>query len=271
MGLVAAFLGSVAIVLGLESSTIPLFYEVCEKAKDATPENCTSYNFVSYFFLKTAEILDTASVVITALSTIAIATFTYFLMQATVGLRDSTDKLFKAGESQIALVGGQLDVAEKAHQVARHQYFATHRPRLGIRRISVEPSGNGKAYRTQWLVSNTGSSNGKIIESNVTLKFCTSPLPAIPQYDAETNTMGEISLEPGTSHECEKILEHDVVTEIVKRLSQKDHNPQKLHFFGRIIYADVMGVKRDTGFCFRYDEMTERFEPVYDSNYIYNE
>jgi len=103
------------------------------------------------------------------------------------------------------------------------------------------------------------------------LKYATEPLRAMTDFVLETPMHEEIFIEPGTAHQDDKYLERDIAAEVIRRLSQRDRNPQSLYFIGYIIYEDVLGGKRRMGFCRRYDETTERFITVNDPNYEYEE
>jgi hypothetical protein len=83
---------------------IPAHGEICKEAEKAQQESCTTYSLVPFLVIKLGKILDALGVAITALATIAIAWFT-------LSLRRSTDKLWEAGERQIALARESADIA----------------------------------------------------------------------------------------------------------------------------------------------------------------
>jgi acetolactate synthase regulatory subunit len=85
-----------ALILGV-ISLIPAHYEICKEGAKIGEEACTSYNLVPFLIIQISKVLDALSVAITALATIAIAWFT-------LSLRRSTDKLWDAGERQLALL-----------------------------------------------------------------------------------------------------------------------------------------------------------------------
>ncbi len=84
------------LILGV-ISLIPAHYEVCKEGAKASEESCPFYRLVPFLVIEVGKILDALSVAITALATIAIAWFT-------LSLRRSTDKLWDAGERQLALL-----------------------------------------------------------------------------------------------------------------------------------------------------------------------
>lgn len=83
-----------AVYLFLFIGIIPAHYKICEINQYTENENCTAYQLLPFLFIKVQKILDAVGVAITALATIAIATFTYYL-------KKSTDRLWDAGERQL--------------------------------------------------------------------------------------------------------------------------------------------------------------------------
>jgi hypothetical protein len=88
-------IGAILIVLFL--SIIPSHYPICEVTEKSQEKDCPSYQFVPFIAIKVQQILDRMGGVLTALATIAIACFT-------LSLRQSTDKLWDAGERQLKLL-----------------------------------------------------------------------------------------------------------------------------------------------------------------------
>ncbi|MBI3699867.1 MAG: hypothetical protein HY242_05400 [Afipia sp.] len=125
-------------ILALETSFLPLFYEVCEPIKDATKENCPSYDFVSYFLLKVVRFLDSINTVITAISTMAIAYFTYTLWRATTG---------------------GLDATRESLALSRAQFQETFRARITLTNVEVNRGGvYGGKIQIRYRLENTGVS-----------------------------------------------------------------------------------------------------------------
>jgi hypothetical protein len=85
-----------ALILGV-ISLIPAHGEICKESAKTGEEACTPYSLVPFLIIQIGKVLDALSVAITALATIAIAWFT-------LSLRRSTDKLWDAGERQLALL-----------------------------------------------------------------------------------------------------------------------------------------------------------------------
>jgi hypothetical protein len=117
------------------SSGFPTEYQVCEITNNA--EHCGSYNILFGLAWKGVLILDRYGALITALATIAIASFTYTLWRA-------TDRLWKAGEKQIELIGDSskaalisAKVSERAFKLSHSANFAFRPMRIAITEVKV--------------------------------------------------------------------------------------------------------------------------------------
>jgi hypothetical protein len=86
---------------------IPFNGEICEKADNAGHKECASHGLPIYVSFKVQAFLDFIGVAITALATIAIAWFT-------LTLRQSTDRLWKAGDDQLKEIKRSADTSERA-------------------------------------------------------------------------------------------------------------------------------------------------------------
>ena len=122
----------IPLLIALFSWQSQAYAEYCEEI-----DKCAKYNLFIYGWLVVTHFTHVFESFFVILLTLAIALFTWQLRVATVGLNESTKKLWKAGETQIALFGRQTDLAEKQHGLQREEYFASHRPRLSIRRVSI--------------------------------------------------------------------------------------------------------------------------------------
>lgn len=99
---------------------IPAHYEICEVAEKTQEKDCTSYQLVPFLALKVPQILDRMGGVLTALATLAIAWFT-------LSLRQSTDKLWDAGERQLKLTtdNSTAQSSDMQHSIAEAVRAAT--------------------------------------------------------------------------------------------------------------------------------------------------
>lgn len=77
-------------------SLVPDYHEYCKIDPDTHQKNCARYHVTLFLAIHVGEALNYWGAAVTALATIAIAVFTF-------SLRQSTDKLWEAGERQIAI------------------------------------------------------------------------------------------------------------------------------------------------------------------------
>src|ERR1700677_225046 len=94
------------LLIFLLSSDFAAHYEICETTKEGAKE-CARYGVVSFAFRELGIFLDSYNGLITAIATAFIAWFTF-------SLRRSTDRLWDAGERQIALARESADIARQA-------------------------------------------------------------------------------------------------------------------------------------------------------------
>lgn len=219
--------------------------------------------------------------------TTPLAIFTAFLWWVTLQLSRAAkksserqskemEKSLDLTEKQMALTGRQTDLAEKQHGLQRWQYLTTHRPKLIIRRISLDegtPIGIpiGMLWKIQFIIANVGGSHATIIESNATFLKFDDGLPAIPPFSKEVNTVKIPDREAGQSDPPE-FLHLDTAT--INTLCQyQGHGNSKgaFHFFGYIQYQDDLEIVRRMAFCRRYDVITKRFSKVDDPEYEYSD
>ena len=82
---------------------------------------CAEYNLLEYGWLAVTHLIHVYESFFVVLLTLAIALFTYQLWKATKGLKDSTDRLWEAGELQ-------RRVSQEANDQAREAFSAQLRP-----------------------------------------------------------------------------------------------------------------------------------------------
>jgi hypothetical protein len=131
----------VALLIGF-FALIPFNGEICEKPDNAGHKECAAHNLPIYLAFKIQVILDALGVAITALATIAIAWFT-------LTLRRSTDKLWDAGERQLALLAKSsaaqsydmqesIGAANTANELNRRNAAADQRPWVTISDMKLD-------------------------------------------------------------------------------------------------------------------------------------
>ncbi|BAM91093.1 hypothetical protein S58_51140 [Bradyrhizobium oligotrophicum S58] len=127
VGFVLGF--AVMLLIFLFSSDFTAHYEICEPANTGA-KDCASYNMLSYAFHKIGTTLDALNGAITAIATAFIAWFT-------LSLRQSTDKLWEAGERQIAIANVSAETAQRAAVTAERALTVVERAFIMISDISI--------------------------------------------------------------------------------------------------------------------------------------
>jgi hypothetical protein len=207
--------------------------------------------------------------VLGAVATIAIALFT-------LALRESTDRLWEAGERQIGALRKATLVsihsakaARKQAEVARDEFNATHRPQLDIGLVVMGTPTPGEPIHLRWTVTNLGTQKARIAESNATLIFSVEPLPAIPCYSDDRSFMNGngIWIAPGYARSFNKKFTKDPADWTLFELSKRDKLVQSIFFIGYLLYEGPDNLRRSVAFCRRYNVASERFDAVRDPNY----
>lgn len=154
-------------------------------------------------------------------------------------------------------------------KLARDEFNATHRPKLDIRLIRFRtPFKVGQRVEIEWCIANIGDAVGTIFESNVSVMLAKEPLPAVPPYSVQKDSMGNITLAPGIVATTGKWFDLSVVEWTTYRLSGRDKDDgQSFFMFGYALYSAPDETKRSIAFCRRYDPASERFVVVDDPNY----
>jgi hypothetical protein len=94
---------------------IPAYQQVCEQGKEANQKDCPSYHVALVALRHVAEFFDVHNWLIGALFAGLVTLFTWRLWQATAGLKDSTDKLWRAGDRQMELI--EASAAEQSRDM----------------------------------------------------------------------------------------------------------------------------------------------------------
>jgi hypothetical protein len=190
--------------------------------------------------------------------------FTYLLWRSTHNLWTETKV---AGET-----------AKASIQLARDEFISTHRPRLIVRRVSIEIAkgkGNPDILYIQFVVANTGDTKATIIKmsARIWLPEISEGLPAIPPY--EGIIYPNIALASGESHVMCHFDTDGLLSEFQHRtklvdFGDADDRPP-FHFIGYIKYEDELKRTRRTAFCRLYGFATKRFDPIPHPDYEYQD
>jgi hypothetical protein len=266
-------------------------YEVCETTKEGAKE-CANYNVISFAFRKVGSSLDILGALITAIATVFIARFTFTLKQ-------STDRLWEAGEKQIGIssqmsdiasqqvqmTGLQVDIQEKQHEVGRLQFLVTHRPHLRIRHVTIETGartkdstfffGHDATIEGYLVVVNSGGSAAEIIETRYRIFATKTGLPTEPPYDDDFRSdlliVGQ-TLRVGES--CINRISDTLIMPFDERLGRPTHQFENegwsLYVMGQIRYKDQGRAERFMAFC-RERKSDGRFRAIEDPDYEYED
>jgi hypothetical protein len=146
------FVIGTALVLGF-LSLIPASYKICEINQYTEHEHCTSHQVLPFLFIQLGKFLDSIGVAVTALATIAIALFTFYLKR-------STDRLWEAGERQLEIGEIAAKAARRSSKTAERAFTKLERPYVfifGAERFWVDPlSPRGLVPYVSYDVANYG-------------------------------------------------------------------------------------------------------------------
>lgn len=203
--------------------------------------------------------LEMHSPAITAVSTAAIAFFTVVL---------------------VCVSRVQAKLTRRAIALAREEFLATHRPRVAVRRISVDIDRAANKLGVQYTISNIGDSTATIIaiSERLWLPDSSTNLPPLPPYDPPR--IESIKLESGESELLrydepagELLHIYDVQSGFAKAMIEdgKTVNGPELLFLGFVRYEDAIHRSRETAFLRRQDFTTKRFSPIEERDYEYQD
>jgi len=224
--------GAALIVLFL--SIIPSHYEICEVAEKTKEKDCASYQVAQFLLIKIPQFLDVHNWLITALFAGLVTLFTWRLWQATNELRVSTDKLWDAGERQLAH-------GTKTAERQLRAYIFAHPAMLTVKLRHA--TGSIGKFTVRYETKNWGQTPAYRIRNAAFIRKLPSPLPddfAIvpPIWKDQRN----VSLGPGQSmfSDCSE--------------SYSLTKGEGYYIIGLIEYFDTFGhEKRTTKFCYTVD------------------
>lgn len=209
----------------------------------------------------------TIAIVLTAIATVAIAMFTFFLCRYNKKLWEATEKLWKTTAESIEL--------------AKQEFVTSHHPKLRLHSVSldygsIQVGGIGRAWKIQCFIDNIGGSAATIKESNLTFKKLEDPLPGLLPFSEESHALIEKPIAHGEytigllylslQDDAIKILrQYETALNAGSQMTKTD-----LYLFGYIDYLDNIGASRRTAFCRQYNIKTKRFTRVKDEDHEYS-
>jgi hypothetical protein len=198
-----------------------------------------------------------------------LADYTELLFFATLFLGTVTAGLVVVAYFQMRDSRKSITAAEAAAKAADRHIALAFRPRLVVRRISLDKWNINEFGEIQFVVANIGVSPGDIIESNATIFVLRQgTLPAIPEYSEDINSMGMSTIEPGPGQPVKAFTVMPLTHLDYDRVFDADRG--RLYLIGYIAYDGESG-RQHMAFGREYDNATKRFQVVDDPNYEYGE
>jgi hypothetical protein len=274
VGFVLGF--ALMLLIFLFSSDFSAHYEICEPANTGA-KDCASYNVLSYALHKIGAALDALNGAITAIATAFIAWFT-------LSLRQSTDKLWDAGERQLGLLTessasqsrdmhASIEAANEANELNRQGFESVHRPKIRIKHvIMLNEFWMDETLSYKIVFVNSGISPANLIECGIRSIICRrEQLPETPEFETKTS-LNLRNLPSGISMEIASLSDGHILTD---RDNVEVRNGAKgLYVAGYILYSDVSGI-RTTAFLRRLQisesQQPMRLLPTEDSDYNYED
>jgi hypothetical protein len=169
----------------------------------------------------------------------------------------------------LAAIKRELVLTQRPRITVRNFYFSKMK---GTGAIYSVPSGIevGSVCSGQFYIANSGGSRACIqeIDCRVWVDEEDGPLPAKRPYEGEMGMQEKKVLLSGQSIPYLFSRANPLQFNTPTRLGFKSAN---LYVLGWIGYTDDLGIYRRMGFCRRYDTSKDRFLPVDDADYEYED
>lgn len=194
-----------------------------------------------------AEHATVISAIITAIATACVAWFTIKLTAATAGLRDVADQQQRDTKEALKLTRDSLTLT-------RDEFNATHRPEIiahsfELVREQIEDGGHvtGYAIGARFAVVNKGTSDAVISDIGGRIVFDEHFRPGVP--------LPTVGIQ-GRTLAAGEVLRNIVIPGDPDQSATADFNAAypapgnpRLLCVGLIVYEDIEGRRRETGFC----------------------
>jgi hypothetical protein len=207
--------GSVGVLAGLLAVAFELDFpgEICEYNQATKHEDCTTYSFLPFLFIKVAKTLNDYGVAITALATVAIGVFT-------LTLKLSTDRLWEAGEKSRVL----------SEETAKRQLRAY----IFIHQGEIKLINNDTAIMANILLKNCGATPGYDFKSwtNVRIGAPDEPIFGERKSYAQISIIGPLSDISAPSQ---------FIPITPDERSSINNGAKKIFVWGEAVYRDAFG------------------------------
>jgi hypothetical protein len=226
----------------------PIEIDVCKEAADGTRQQCDRSNFLNVVFFYFGTSLFT-SAFWTAIATVAIAAFTYTL-------KKSTDRLWLAGERQVAIAKQAADAATLNAQVL----FSSERPVIILQEPAAQllPRGAGALWpdmegvphpRATTGFKNVGKTLAIVKEYRAEFFFGSrEAIPPIPAFTYSKRRRVEMFIASENEREIPTVEFDRNLTEA--EFAAFKENSTVFVLFGYVKYADFFGNLHTKGFGF---------------------
>jgi hypothetical protein len=211
---------------------------------------------------------------ITASSTAIIAVFTAILGVFTVRLARSTTVA--------------ADAASKATKTAQAEFVASHRPKLRIRNIVVNPPRTvdgrelalfapGHVVSGQFFIANVGGSRADILDGHCTVFWSREGLPMRRPYEGGEDNLQAVGRTLLSGQSTTALFRSDgpIDADVAQTVGRNIVQGFRLYVMGWVTYADRNNDVWRTGFCREFMPTggfsLSRFFPVNDPDYEHEE
>jgi hypothetical protein len=174
--------------------------------------------------------------------------------------------------------------AVAAAWAAERSIRANRRPKLMVREFLHFPLTVGPKLRISFVVSNAGNAPGTIVESHVECTYGSHNEWHPPKKESkDSNPIGEKTIAAGAQITVETNLELGSHTLMAAAITQETAEredrfgpslqtspiPKTIHVNGFVVYRDIQGIRRRTGFWRSLNPRSLRFDRHDDPDYEY--
>jgi hypothetical protein len=242
--LIVAVVGGFVLIVGLESSLIPTYGEICSKNAETGQKDCAAYDIALVALWHLGEFLNYYGVAITAAATVAIGWFTATLWRATTE---------------------QGRVTNAALQLARDEFNATHRPEIVVHAVEFAPIAYDADSQDCRIGANIFYFNkGRAPATIVAIKAGITRRRGLP-----ASVMTVDNLAPQLFEVIHLVSGGKGSFQLVCPYALSDPQGSDVLCLGRVSYLDAAGQSRETGFCCRFDPGSESWVPVHNPAFEY--
>jgi len=252
------------LVIFILSSDVAAHYEICETTKEGA-KNCARYNVVSFALREVGIFLDSYSGLVTAVATAFIAWFT-------LSLRQSTDRLWDAGDKQLGLLKRSADISERALTELEAPFTAIKIIDTGLTKKTTEIGHDFGMLK--FSVTNDGRTPARLVELVDTTRLIPeesgNPPPINLDFRSrDTMPYGVISPPNSESQPFTRNLLLYHMNELAADAIPLRRNV--IFFYGFVRYETIFKQSYRMGFCYMFDKFSERWLLSGDEKYNYLE